>query len=177
MKKIIFIAFVLFTLTASAQKMYQTRTGKIKFYSSTPVENIEAINTQVNSRITDNGQVAFILLIRGFVFKNALMQEHFNENYMDSEKYPKAGFTGMITDLKTIDFTKDGIYKTTVKGDLEIHGVKKNITAPATIEISGGKLSAKSVFKVTITDFGIKGNYIGEKIAKEIELTVDCKYE
>ena len=71
MKKIIFIAFVLFTLTASAQKMYQTRTGKIKFYSSTPVENIEAINTQVNSRITDNGQVAFILLIRGFVFKNA----------------------------------------------------------------------------------------------------------
>ncbi|MFX8934000.1 hypothetical protein ABTN02_20340, partial [Acinetobacter baumannii] len=82
-------------------------------------ENIEAIHSQVNSKLTDGGQMAFALLIRGFVFKNALMQEHFNENYMESNLFPKASFNGKIDNIKDIDFSKNGVYQASVSGELD----------------------------------------------------------
>jgi polyisoprenoid-binding protein YceI len=96
---------------------------------------------------------------------------------MDSKKFPKAVFMGNIIEINSVDFTKDGTYKVTVKGNLEIHGVKKEITAPGTITIKGGKINSKSVFKITVTDYGIKGGLIGQKIASTVEVTVDCKYD
>ncbi|MFY7900949.1 MAG: YceI family protein [Chitinophagaceae bacterium] len=161
----------------TAQTIYQTKTAKVKFFSATTVENIEATNSQVNAKMSTNGQVVFIMAIRGFIFKNALMQEHFNENYMESDKFPKANFFGNITNIKSVDFTKDGSYPVTVTGDMEIHGVKQKVTANGTIDVKSGKVSAKSVFKILITNFGIKGSYIGDKIAKEIEITVQSMYE
>jgi polyisoprenoid-binding protein YceI len=173
--------FLLFLLTASiisqAQKIYQTKSGKIKFFSTTPVEDIEATNSQVDAKLATNGQMVFQVAIRGFRFDNSLMEEHFNENYMDSKKFPKAVFMGNIIEINSVDFTKDGTYKVTVKGNLEIHGVKKEITAPGTITIKGGKINSKSVFKITVTDYGIKGGLIGQKIASTVEVTVDCKYD
>src|ERR1700761_7143296 len=129
MKKIWLACLLLATVTATnAQtKVYQTKSGKVKFYSSTPVENIEADNNQVDAKLATNGQMVFMVAIRGFVFKNALMQEHFNENYMESDKFPKAVFMGTISNIKDIDFTKDGSYKVTVSGDMEIHGTKQKV--------------------------------------------------
>jgi len=166
-----------FCISSNAQKIYQTKSGKVKFFSTTPVEDIEAINNQVDSKISDKGQLVFMVAMRGFTFKNALMQEHFNENYLESSKYPKATFMGTFSNLKDIDFSKDGVYKTTVSGEMKIHGVAKPVTASGTIEIKAGKVSAKSVFKLTITDYGITGKYIGDKIAKEVTITLDCSYE
>lgn len=178
MKKIlVFILVVLIACSTNAQKVYQTKSGKVKFFSSTKVEDIEAINSQADSKLATNGQMVFMLAIKGFKFDNSLMQEHFNENYMESSKFPRATFMGTITDIKSIDFTKDGSYKTEVKGTMEIHGVKKPVIAAGNINIKGGKVSAKSIFRVKVADYGIKGNYIGDKIAKEVEITVDCKYD
>ncbi|KAI9449338.1 Lipid/polyisoprenoid-binding, YceI-like protein [Russula earlei] len=179
MKRIWLACLLLVAITAgNAQtKVYQTKSGKVRFYSSTAVENIEANNTQVDAKLATNGQMVFMVAIRGFVFKNALMQEHFNENYMESDKFPKASFMGTVTNIKEVDFTKDGSYKVTVSGDMEIHGTKQKVSAPGTIEIKGGVVTATSVFKLTITDYGIKGNYIGDKIAREVEITLNCKYD
>lgn len=177
MKKIWLCLFVIASIvtTAQAQKVYQTKSGKIKFFSTTPVEDIEAINNQTDAKLATNGQMVFMVLIKGFKFDNALMQEHFNsDGYMESSKFSKAVFMGNIVDLKAVDFTKDGSYKVSVKGNLEIHGIKKEVTVPGTIEIKGGKLSSKSVFKVAIADYGVKGH---AKVAKEVEVTVDCKYD
>jgi polyisoprenoid-binding protein YceI len=176
MKKIFFfMALVAFVAIAAKQtKVYATKNGTVKFFSSTPSEDIEAINNQVDSKIATNGQVVFQVPIKGFKFDNALMQEHFNsEDYMNSSKYPKGIFMGTVQDMK-LDFSKDAVLKVTVKGTLEIHGTKKEISMPGTIEIKNGKLAVKSVFKVKLTDFGIEGH---DKVAKEIEVTVDCTYQ
>lgn len=176
MKKILILFCVLIATSSYAQiKVYGTKTGKVKFYSHTAAEDIEAINNQTEVKVATNGQMVFNLLIKGFVFKNALMQTHFNENYMESSKFPKAGFKGTIDDLKKVDFTKDGSYSITVSGDMTIHGTTQKIkAAPGTIEIKAGKVMAKSKFTLKVKDYGIKGNYIGEKIANELEISVDC---
>lgn len=170
------IAVSLVAFTAQ-QKIYQTKSGKVSFFSAALLENIEAVNNQVDSKLSNNGQMIFQLAIRGFKFENATMQEHFNENYMESDKYPKAVFKGKIANLADVNFDKDGTYKTTVAGELEIHGVKQNITATGTIDIKSGKVAVKSSFKIKLADYGIKGTLIGDKIAKELTITVDCKYD
>ncbi len=176
MKKLLLL-FTIISLAShlTAQKVYQTKVGKIKFFSTTPVEDIEAINNQVDAKLATNGQVVFQVAIKGFKFDNGLMQEHFNsDSYMESSKFPKAVFMGNIVDLKTVDFTKDGLNNVAVKGTLEIHGKKNNITTKGTITIKGGKVSSQSVFTVKLADYGINGH---EKVAKTIEVTVDCKYD
>ena len=88
------------------------------------------------------GEIAFNLLVKSFEFKIALMQEHFNENYMESDKYPKASFKGKITNLDKINFKKDGVYPAEVIGDLTIHNVTKPLTAKGTLEVKGGTVTA-----------------------------------
>ncbi len=178
MKKLLFtLLFIGSMAVVSAQKIYQTKSGKISFYSATMLENIEAINNQVDSKLSNNGQLVFMVAIKGFRFENATMQEHFNENYMDSDKYPKAVFQGKISNLADVDFDKDGSYKTTVTGVLDMHGVKQPVTAIGTIDVKAGKVVAKSNFKVKLTDYNIKGTLIGNKIAKELTITVNCQYD
>jgi polyisoprenoid-binding protein YceI len=161
----------------ASQKIYQTKSGKVSFFSATLIEDIAAVNNQVDSKLSNNGQMIFQLAVRGFRFENATMQEHFNENYMESDKYPKAVFKGRITNISEVNFDKDGTYKTTVAGELEIHGVKQNVTTTGTIDVKADKLVAKSSFKIKLTDYGIKGTLIGNKIAKELTIMVDCKYD
>jgi YceI-like domain len=180
MKKIIVCCLaVLVSVSVNAQdKIYSTKSGTITFFSSTPLEKIEAVNNQVTSKFADKtGQITFILLIKGFKFDNALMQEHFNENYMESSKFAKADFKGTITNIATVNFAKDGNYPVNVDGSLTIHGVTKKTTATGTIEVKAGKVTAKSSFKIKVKEFGITGKYIGEKIAYEVEATVVCKYD
>ncbi|MBC7650408.1 MAG: YceI family protein [Deinococcales bacterium] len=178
MKQLLFtFLFVCCITVVFAQKIYQTKSGKISFYSAALLENIEAINNQVDSKLSNNGQLVFMVAIKGFRFENATMQEHFNENYMDSDKYPKAVFQGKISNLGDVNFDKNGSYITTITGVLNMHGVKQPVTALGTIEVKAGKVAAKSSFKVKLADYNIKGNLIGDKIAKELTITVDCKYD
>lgn len=164
--------------TANAQK-YFTRTGHVHFFSATPMENIEAHNYKATSVMDiSTGDIEFSMLIMAFEFEKALMQEHFNENYMESEKFPKATFKGKITNLDKIDFTKDGTYPATVTGKMTIHGVTKEVTTNGNITVKGGKISASSVFNVAPADYDITiPAVVKDNIAKDIKVTVDSAYE
>ena len=174
---IIFLAFATFSGDIGAQKIYSTKTGRISFFSSTPIQDIEAKTSEVESKMASSGQIAFMLLIKGFQFRNQKMEDDFNEDYMESTKYPKANFKGTITNISEINLSKDGAYPAKVKGDLTIHGVTKEITSDGTIEVKGSKVIAKSKFNVAVKDFNIGGALIGKKIAGTLAITVDCEYE
>src|SRR6187551_947535 len=112
MKKLLVIAvIVVLSETAFSQSIYMTRSGQISFFSKTSMENIDATNNEVTSMIdTGKGDIVFAVLVKSFHFEKALMEEHFNENYMESNKFPKATFQGKITNLSSINFSKDGSY-------------------------------------------------------------------
>lgn len=157
-------------------QLYMTRTGTISLYSKTPLEDIQAENNQVYA-VIDAGKknLAFTLLMKGFIFRKELMQQHFNENYVESDKYPKANFTGMFTG----DFSpaKDGLYHVNVKGNLTIHNVTRPIEQSATLEVINGRLSGKADFKVKPEDYGISiPSIVRDKIASEmmVHVQVDC---
>lgn len=180
MKKHIAAIFItcLFTIGAAAQT-YITRNGRITFFSKAPVENIEANNNEVTSFLDiKKGEVAFVALIKSFKFKKALMEEHFNENYMESNTFPKAIFKGNIINLNKINFNKDGSYPVTVKGNLTLHGVVKAMEVPGTINVTSGKISAASTFNIKLKEYNIKiPAAVENKIAETISITVDCKYD
>jgi hypothetical protein len=178
MKKIIILSCIVFTaFAAQSQKIYATKTGQIKFNASSPIEKIEAVNNQTDSKFVDkSGQIVFSVLIKGFKFDNELMEDHFNENYLESTKFPKADFKGYITNIASVDFSKDGKYNVTVEGNLTIHGVTQKVTTSGTLTIDAGKPALAGTFKIKIKDFGITGLYIGTKIADEVEIVVSCSY-
>jgi len=180
MKKLITLIFIstLSTIVFS-QSIYMTRNGQISFFSKTPMENIEAGNNEVTSMIdTGKGDIVFAVLIKSFHFEKALMEEHFNENYMESTKFPKATFQGKITNLAAINFTKDGTYEATVEGDLTIHGIKQRQTSVGTITVSKGKIAAVSNFTVKVADYKIEvPSLVADKISPTIEIRVNCQYE
>jgi hypothetical protein len=152
------------------EKILLTNKASIRFYSHGSAEDIEATNSAVACSFNETtGQLKFTGLIRGFVFENEMMQEHFNDkDYMNSAAFPKTSFKGAIQNIKSIDLSKDGNSKITAEGILMIHGVSKNITASGTLIISGGKPTLKSVFKIKRIDFGINT----DEIADELEITV-----
>jgi polyisoprenoid-binding protein YceI len=164
---------------AGAQTKYFTRAGHVNFFSSTPMEDIKADNHKATSIMdTGTGDIEFSMLIMAFEFEKALMQEHFNENYMESEKFPKATFKGKITNLGKIDFAKDGTYPAVVTGKMTIHGVTKDATANGSFTVKSGKITANSVFNVAPEDYNIAiPGVVKEKIAKDIKVTVDSAYE
>ena len=180
MKKITLFAITLFSayLNCSAQ-LYFTKNGRIAFFSSTPMEDIKADNNQVISIInTTTGELQFSVLNNAFHFKKALMEEHFNADYMESSKYPKSTFKGTISNLDKINLNTDGNYPVTVSGNLGIHGVIKQVSANGTITIKAGKVSAACVFKVKVKDYNINiPAVVKNNIAEHIEITVSCNYE
>ena len=176
---IITVLIVIAMSINSSAQMYLARNAKVTFFSTAPVENIEAVNNEVTSVLnTSKGEFGFVVLIKSFKFKKALMEEHFNENYMESNTYPKANFKGTITDLSKVSFDKDGSYPIKVKGDLTIHGITKNIEAPGTITISQGKISASSKFSVRVKDYNIKiPSTVVNNIAEVLDISVNSNYE
>lgn len=164
-------------LSVSAQK-YMTKTGFISFFSHTPMEDIKAENNQVAGVIdASTGELVFQVLIKSFHFDRSLMEEHFNENYMESDKFPKASFKGKITDLKAVDFNKNGSYEVAVEGDLTIRDVTKKMSVKGTIEVLTGGLKADTKFIIAPEDFNIKiPPVVRDKIAKTLEVTVMMKY-
>ena len=152
------------------------RNGFIGFYSRTALEDIKAENNQVFAVIEPSTKkLAFSLLLKGFVFTKELMQEHFNENYVESDKYPKATFSGTYTG--DVDLGKDGTYKVMVKGNLNLHNVTKPVETPAVLEVKGGHLIGTAEFKAKPEDYNITiPSIVREKIDKEMQVKVkmDC---
>jgi polyisoprenoid-binding protein YceI len=178
-KKIVvpFIALLIST-AANAQDLHFTRTGKIAFHASTPLEDIDATNNEVASVINlKTGEMAFTVLIKSFHFRRALMEEHFNSNFMESSKFPKSTFSGKISNLQNVDLSKDGKNEVTVEGDLTIHGVTKKVSVPGTLTVENGKINGTAKFKVRSEDYNIKiPGVVADKIAKEVQIDVDCRY-
>jgi polyisoprenoid-binding protein YceI len=155
-----------------------TKTGFIGFYSHTPIEDIKADNNQVASVLDiSTGEIVFQVLIKSFHFQKTLMEEHFNENYMESEKFPKSTFSGKILNLSTVDFTKNGKYDVTVEGDLNIHNVTNKVTSKGVIEIIAGGINATSKFNIVPEDYKITiPGIVRENIARNLEVTVKMNY-
>ncbi len=174
---ILMLALLYIFQTPYAQKLV-SKNSHIWFYSHTPMEDIEGHNRQVVSILDPStGELAFNLLVKSFEFKVALMQEHFNENYMESDKFPKAAFKGKISNNASVDYHKDGVYAAEVTGDLTIHNVTKPVTTKGTIEVKGGAVMARAEFVVKPSDYNIAIPAVVEnKIAKEVKVTVDASY-
>lgn len=166
-------------LESLSQPVYMTRNGKISFFSKTPLENIDAVNNEVFSALnTEKGDMAFSLSVKAFHFERSLMEEHFNENYMESEKFPKSTFSGKIDKLADVHFDKEGKYTVTVTGDLTIHGVTKRVTVPGSLNVEKGKIEATAAFQIKPDDYGIKiPTIVIEKIAEVIDVSINCHYE
>lgn len=178
-KKILAILTMLIvSQQVGAQKVFATKTGQLFFNATGGIEKIAAVNNQVDSKFVDaTGQIIFGVLVKGFKFENQLMEDHFNENYMESTQFPKADFKGYIKNIKEVDFAKDGKTAINIEGNLTIHGVTQKVTTNGMLEIAQGKPSITGEFSVKIKEYGIKGMYIGEKIANEAKIRVNCKYQ
>ncbi|QHL86945.1 YceI family protein [Nibribacter ruber] len=161
-----------------AQGKYMTRTGYISFFSKAPLEDIEAHNRQVVSILdTKTGELVFSVPMKAFQFKKALMQEHFNENYVESDKYPKATFKGKILNLQEIDFGQDRLYNLQLEGVLTIHGVERLLKTNATLDVKGRQLQGRANFSVTPQEFNIEiPALVREHIAKRIDISVQMLY-
>lgn len=177
MKKLILLALFALSLgyTVQAQRFF-TRDAKVQFNSDTPMEKIEGVNKSGTAVIdTKTGRMEWKVLSKNFLFEKALMQEHFNENYMESSKYPNATFKGDIVDLAAVNFAKDGAYKVRVKGTMTIHGVSKEIEVPGTITVKNGNLEVSSSFSVACADYDIAiPSVVRDSIAKEIAVSVEA---
>ena len=173
MNKLILFAIVLISQSIAAQK-YFTRTGTTKFKASVEAfEPVKAVNKSTTAiLVLDSGDIASQLFVSAFKFKVALMQEHFNENYMDSDKYPKATFRGKLQDFNMSDLSNEKEY--TLKGTLTVRGIKKEIETTAKVKMTDGKISLASSFFVKPQDFEIKiPNIVRKKIAESINITLN----
>jgi len=150
---------------------FSTKKGSIQFVSPTDPD-VSAVNNEVSSKITAAGELRFSLLFKGFHFKYAEMQTHFNEEYVESEKYPRAIFTGTIQNIKSIDLTKDGKYTATIVGTLTMHGVTKPVQTAATLNISKGKIAATATISISMSDFNIDASAVTDKV----DLEINCNY-
>ena len=174
--KILTIALIFLASGLYAQK-FMTKNGYIGFFSHTPMEDIKGDNNQVAAILdASTGEIVFQVLMKSFKFEKALMEEHFNENYAESEKFPKSTFKGKIGNLSEVDFAKPGFYKVTIDGDLSIHGVTKNISSPGEIEVTKDGINAQSEFIIVPEDYKIEiPAVVRENIAKEVKVTVNVK--
>lgn len=163
----------------AAQSRYFTRTGHIWFFSETPIENIEAHNKAVSSFISfDTGELVFSVPMKSFEFRKALMQEHFNENYVESDKFPRGTFKGSIANIQAVDIKKDGVYPVKVSGTLTIHGVSRPVTADGTLDVKGNRIGAKSTFTITPQEYNIEiPLLVRQHVAKVIQINVDLQYD
>jgi polyisoprenoid-binding protein YceI len=177
--KILMAVVFCFCAQMAIGQKYYSKTGKISFFSDTDMEKIEAENSSASTVIDfSTGAIEWGVLIQGFKFEKALMQDHFNENYMESSKFPKAKFKGMIENYADIDLEKDGDYKVNVRGELEIHGVTQSVTTVATLTVKKDALSAKSNFSVLIADYGIKvPKLVENNIADEVDIEITADYQ
>ncbi len=178
-RKPLLAALGLLPMMLAAQTHFATRNGEITFFSTTPMEDITAVNRKVTSVFNPaTGAVEFAALIKAFEFEKALMQEHFNENYMESGTYPKATFKGTLKPAAGHDLAKQGEHPVTVEGELTIHGVARPVVVQGLVSTSAqGTMKATGEFMVKPEDHGIKvPAVVRDKIAKSVQVKVRLDY-
>ncbi len=178
MKFICAICFLITSLEPSglmAQK-YISNSSSVRFFSEAPVENIEATNNGGRSAFDlATGEVVFSIPIKSFTFEKPLMQEHFNENYLESDKYPNALFTGKIH-----GFEQDtgSWQEATAIGKMTIHGVARDVTYEGKIKIEPNSMEIEAIFPVQLKDYKIKiPKVVFYNIAEIVEVTVKFSYD
>ncbi|MFC3198907.1 YceI family protein [Parapedobacter deserti] len=173
---LVWLFVTILSLPAEAQGILIDKESRISFFSEAPLENISAETKKAASALDmDKYEIAFKVPIKSFVFKKRLMQEHFNENYMESDKFPYATFSGKINE--PLDWQRNGAYQVTVSGNLEIHGVKKLYTTTATIEVSETMVGTTAKFRVRVVDHNIKiPRVVIKNIAEVVEVDVSATY-
>lgn len=175
MKKIVLFAalIVLVNITLSGQDKYFTKTGRVSFAGKSTLSSINAENKAVSVVLdTKTGILQFSLLTKGFEFKKALMQKHFNEKYIESDKFPKSEFKGVIVNNALVKYGMDGVYPVTAKGQLSIHGETKDVEATGIVLVKTGKLILNSTFNILITDYKINAN-MNDKVAINVDCSLD----
>lgn len=174
---ILLIAVLSITSVTNAQKFF-TKTGKINFDATAPKspENIDGVNkNSICVLDSKTGDIQFSVLMKGFEFERALMMEHFNENYAESDKFPKTVFKGVIENNESINYAKDGSYPAKVKGKLSMHGETKDIETEGKIIVKGGKLLIAANFSALLSDYKITiPQLVADKVSKTAKIVVDC---
>lgn len=160
---------------ASAQK-YSVADGYVKFFSSAPLEDITAVNKKVKSIFnSESAEIVFSIPINQFMFQKKLMQEHFNEKYMDSEKYPYSTFSGKLSNYEVAN---EGEQHVTAVGKLTLHGVARDVSIPGTIQRITNGFIMKSVFQVKLKDFAVEiPKLMWQNIAEEVEVALELMYK
>lgn len=176
---IIFLLLAICLSARSQDTLWFTRTGHIYFISHTDIIDIDANHYQSGSFLNiRSGEIVFTLLMKSFEFTLPLAEEHFNENYVESEKYPKATFKGKIQDFDPAKLLPDTDYPVIVRGELSMHGVTATVTEKGTLRRSGNEIRAESKFTILLDTYRIKVPAIVEdRVAKEIPVEVRMKYE
>ena len=175
MKKIFLLALLFVGFQSKAQ-LFMTTTGEVSFFSKTPMEDIDAVNKSFSSIINAaTNEVAVQMRVTSFVFPNKLMQEHFNENYLESEKFPSATFKGKIKE--SVDLTVAGTYPITAAGSATIHGVTRPIELKGTIVSTGTSLALTCAFEVRLVDYKVAiPKIVFAKIAEVIKVSSKINY-
>lgn len=169
MIRLLLFLLVMFPLGAAAQQKFSVVSGTVAFVSDAPLEMIKAQSSEVKGLIdSSNSTFAFQIPIRSFRgFNSELQREHFNEKYLESDRYESATFTGKI--IEPVDYQEGKEYSVRAKGDLEIHGVRQSRIIKAQIRVRDGKLYIESSFVVPLSDHNITiPNIVNQKIATEI---------
>jgi len=167
--------FIMSSNTIFAQKVFETKSAIVQFISIDD-RDIDATNNEVTSKLEPNGKLTFNMLSKGFHFEMKKMEEHFNDDYIESNKFPNVFFNGQITNFKSVNFSKNGSYPVTVAGTMQVHGVNKNIQTNGVIEIVNGLPKASAKFIVRLKEFGMGGIMIN-MVADKIEVNITASYK
>ncbi|MBU0486474.1 MAG: YceI family protein [Bacteroidetes bacterium] len=174
---VLFLGFC--AISVSAQDKYFTRNGHIYFISRMDFIDLDANNYQVGSILNiQTGEMVVTVLNKSFQFKYALAEEHFNENYMETHKYPKSSFKGFVKEIENVDLSKNGEYEVTVRGDLSMHGITKAVSAKGKITKDGQGITAKASFSILLKDYKMKiPSIVADKVNELIEIEVIFEYK
>lgn len=176
MKKYSFLFLMMVCAGLSQAQTLVSKNVNASFFSSAPIEDIEAISKVGASAIdTKTGSVLVKIPNTSFQFKKKLMQEHFNENYIESDKYPTSEFRGKI--VGHVDYAKPGTYNCTAKGNLQIHGVSKAYEVPLKIVVSDTAINTNTVFNVKLVDHGVDiPKIVIKNIAEVVQVKISASH-
>ena len=181
MKKVVVIIATVFISTASmkAQDKYFTKNGRISFVSKAALENIDGNHKSATCVLdTKTGNMQFAVLMKGFEFEKALMQEHFNENYLETTKFPKAEFKGQVVNNSEVNYAKDGTYPVKVKGTLTMHGETRDVETTGNVVVKSGKIQTGAEFTILLSDYKIEiPKVVKDNVSNTVKITVDCSLE
>jgi len=172
-----FLLLTILTISVNAQDLYAVTESEIKFHSDSPLEKIEAVNRKTKSFFKISSKtLMFVIPVVSFKFEKPLMEEHFNENYLETEKFPTAKFSGTINE--DLDYTKNGTYDASVTGKLTIHGVEQERTIHGTITVKDSQLIFEGKFQIKLEDHDIDiPSIVIENIAEVVDVNATFVYE